>query len=73
MNGKVFPSEDDHALPTAARAREMCGVAGVGAPPTMYSSQNAALVQFKIRTPGEGFAFRVSFVQIKIIVKIFFC
>ena len=25
MNGKVFPSEDDHALPTAARAREMCG------------------------------------------------
>ena len=33
------------------------------APPTMFSSQNAALVQFKIRTPGEGFAFRVSFVQ----------
>ena len=66
MNGKVFPSEHDHSLPTAARAREMCGGGGLTAanvPPTMYSSQNAALVQFKIPTPGEGFSFRVSFVQ----------
>ena len=64
MNGKVFPSEFDHALPMASRAQEMCGRAEERVNlPTMYSSQNAALLQFRVPNRGGGFAFRVSFVH----------
>lgn len=64
MNGKVFPNEYDHASPMSSRAQEMCGRAEERITmPTMYSSQNAALVQFRVPSPGQGFAFRVSFVQ----------
>ena len=64
MNGKIFPSADDHALPMSSRAQEMCGraVERVGLP-TMFSSQNAALIQFRVPNRGEGFSFRVTFVQ----------
>ena len=64
MNGKVFPSEFDHALPMSSRAQEMCGRAEERVNlPTMYSSQNAALLQFRVPNRGGGFAFRVSFVH----------
>ena len=64
MNGKVFPNEYDHASPMSSRAQEMCGRAEERITmPTMYSSQNAALVHFRVPNPGQGFAFRVSFVQ----------
>ena len=68
MNGRVFPSAYDHALPMSSRAQEMCGRAEeerIAMPmpfPAMYSSQNAALIQFRVPNRGEGFSFRVSFV-----------
>ena len=58
LNGKVFPGQEDHQLSLDQRSNPHCS--GRGFQPFL-SSQNAALVSFKIPTPGQGFKLRVRF------------
>ena len=59
LNGKVFPGLDDHHLSLDQRSSPLCSARHRGA--SLLSSQNAALVSFKIPSPGQGFKLRVSF------------
>lgn len=52
MNGQVFPSELDHPLPGNDRFAEFCNKPVAR---TFISSQNAALIQYRIPTKGNGF------------------
>ena len=59
LNGKVFPGLEDHQLSLEQRSSPLCSGRHRGA--SLLSSQNAALVSFKIPSPGQGFKLRVSF------------
>ena len=50
--GQFFPSDDDHPLPFEMRYRTYCGN---NAPTVFVSSQNVALVQYRIPVKGQGF------------------
>lgn len=59
MNGHYFPSFNDHPLPMEQRYKEFCGIGK-----TKYilrSSQNAALIQYKLSDLKEGFTFTLRF------------
>nr|AWT97556.1 corticotropin-releasing hormone-binding protein [Eurytemora pacifica] len=62
LNGNIFPSSEDHQLPLKERSATFCNQE---TPPTkvVVSSQNAALVSYKIPTPGEGFSVRVKTIR----------
>lgn len=60
LNGEYFPSPNDHHLPMEQRVVSECGNRLVKH--RYVSSQNAALVQYRITTPGEGFSLRVRFI-----------
>ncbi|XP_020282228.1 corticotropin-releasing factor-binding protein [Pseudomyrmex gracilis] len=54
LNGEVFPSEADHMLPVKERVNEFCGKNGWRRK-TFSSSQNVALLQYKIPSSEKGF------------------
>lgn len=59
LEGQLFPSVYDHELDLAQRYKMYCGAQQ---PAKMFvSSQNVALIQFKIPNPGEGFKVIVNF------------
>jgi len=60
LNGNVVPSQEDHLLPLSKRFVEVCG--GDGAGTQIVSSQNAAMVQFKIENPGSKFSVSVKYI-----------
>ncbi|XP_067000519.2 corticotropin-releasing factor-binding protein [Anabrus simplex] len=59
LNQQFFPSAEDHSKPLNMRYREFCGPQKQKE--IFQSSQNAALVQYRIPTAGRGFSFRVRF------------
>ena len=64
MNGKVFPSEYDHAKPLPKRSVDVCGKKGKLARGVRFvSGQNAALVQYYVPRAGDGFSIRVTFLD----------
>jgi len=63
LNGNVFPGEDDHSLDVDARSTLLCS--GNSHKKVFVSSQNAALVSFKIPKQGQGFRISVKFIPNK--------
>lgn len=62
LNGNVIPSSEDHPLPWEKRFKEECGGVG-GGRQVLTSHQNAAMLQFKIPTPGHGFNLTVEYLH----------
>ncbi|CAH1790100.1 unnamed protein product [Owenia fusiformis] len=61
LQGQYFPSEQDHQVPIDSRFNSFCGE---DAPKKFYiSSQNVALLQFRIPVIGQGFQVKVNFPQ----------
>lgn len=61
LNGQLFPNDQDHQKPSLKRFSEMCGTKK---PKQVFkSSQNAALIQYRVPRRGNGFSFYVSFVK----------
>lgn len=61
LNGQLFPNEQDHPKPIYDRFFEICGFKK---PKQVFkSSQNAALIQFRVPRRGNGFSFYVTFVE----------
>ncbi|XP_063227583.1 corticotropin-releasing factor-binding protein isoform X2 [Bacillus rossius redtenbacheri] len=62
MNRQFFPSPSDHPKPLALRYHEFCGGDDRKLKKQVFeSSQNAALVQYRIPARGKGFSFSVRF------------
>jgi len=61
MNGHIFPSEYDHKLHLNERVVQLCKETFPRSHKLrLRSSQNVALLQYKIPQAGQGFIFRVS-------------
>lgn len=58
LNREIVPGMHDHPLPIQERYTPFCGV---GPDKIFVSSQNVALIQYRILAAGEGFKVRVSF------------
>ncbi|XP_014484378.1 PREDICTED: corticotropin-releasing factor-binding protein [Dinoponera quadriceps] len=54
MDGEIFPSEADHSLPIKDRVNEFCGKSRWYRK-TFTSSQNAAVLQYRIPMRNKGF------------------
>jgi len=54
MNGEIFPSEGDHPLLMKDRVNEFCG-RNRWFRKTFVSSQNAAILQYRVPLRGKGF------------------
>lgn len=61
LNGEFFPSPEDHQLPLDQRVQSECGSHQVMR--RYLSSQNAALVQYRVPRLGQGFSLRVNYVK----------
>ncbi|XP_040052606.1 corticotropin-releasing factor-binding protein [Gasterosteus aculeatus] len=57
LKGEKFPSRQDHQLPLHQRYTDYCSSAAPGA--TSRSSQNVAMVFFRIHSPDSGFTLAV--------------
>uniref|UniRef100_A0A5F9CWU7 Corticotropin-releasing factor-binding protein n=1 Tax=Oryctolagus cuniculus TaxID=9986 RepID=A0A5F9CWU7_RABIT len=57
LKGEKFPSSQDHPLPTPARYMDFCtgGLSGQ----SVTSSQNVAMILFRVHDPGNGFTVTV--------------
>lgn len=62
LNGQLFPSSNDHQLERSLRFRPVCGNQVPFSLRTVRMSQNVALLQFRIQSPGEGFQVNVRFI-----------
>lgn len=61
LQGELFPSPDDVEGGLHAQYRTYCGRRS---PPAVFTaSQNAALIQFRVPTPGQGFRATVRFLR----------
>lgn len=61
LQGELFPSPEEAEGGLDAQYKTFCGAA---APPTLFtSSQNVALVQFRVPRAGQGFRVRVRFLR----------
>lgn len=61
MNGHIFPSEYDHSHTIDSRVVQLCSETfPLRRRLRLSSSQNVALLQYKIQELGEGFVFKVS-------------
>ena len=60
LNGNVFPGADDHPLGVDDRSNLLCS--GSASKKVFVSSQNAALVSFKIPKAGQGFRISVKYI-----------
>ena len=58
MNQQYFPSPEDHQQSIEGRLHNLCGQLVTK---TFLSSQNVALIQHLVTTPGEGFTVSVRF------------
>ncbi|XP_008201043.1 corticotropin-releasing factor-binding protein isoform X2 [Tribolium castaneum] len=61
LNGEFFPSPSDHPLPLNSRFTEFCGKRKVKQ--TFKSSQNVALIQYRMPAKGTSFGFSVRFIK----------
>lgn len=61
LNGGYFPSLSEHRLSLEDRVSEFCGLSRPSR--AFVSSQNAALVQYRVPKRSRGFSFRVSFLK----------
>lgn len=61
LNGQLFPNELDHPKPMEERFYEFCGTKK--RKQVYKSSQNAALIQYRVPRRGNGFSFYVSFIN----------
>lgn len=61
LNGEYFPSPADHALPMNSRFHEFCGQRKVKQ--VFTSSQNVALIQYRMPAKGSSFGFSVRFIK----------
>ncbi|XP_075231482.1 corticotropin-releasing factor-binding protein [Lycorma delicatula] len=59
LSGQFFPSAEDHPKPLTQRFSEFCGIRKNKQ--IFISSQNAALVQYRVPQRGKGFSFIVRF------------
>ncbi len=59
MGGEYFPSPDDHPLALTDRVISECG--NRQTKKLFVSSQNAALVQYRVASHGQGFSLRVRY------------
>lgn len=59
--GQFFPSEFDTSVVMEERYKTYCGDSLPSG--TFISSQNVALIQFRIPTPGQGFAVAINFIK----------
>lgn len=57
LKGEKFPSRQDHQLPLHQRYTDYCSSTGPGA--TSRSSQNVAMIFFRIHSPDSGFTLAV--------------
>ncbi|XP_004420497.1 PREDICTED: corticotropin-releasing factor-binding protein [Ceratotherium simum simum] len=57
LKGEKFPSSQDHPLPTTERYRDFCESGGIGR--SIRSSQNVAMIFFRVHEPGSGFTLTV--------------
>lgn len=56
LNGELFPNEGDHSLPIKDRVTEFCGKNRWYRSKKIFtSSQNAALIQYRVPLRGRGF------------------
>jgi hypothetical protein len=62
LNRQFFPSPEDHPKPLNMRYHEFCDQRRVKQP--LESSQNAALVQYRMPARGSGFSFSVRYPKI---------
>lgn len=53
LKGEKFPSRQDHPLPLHQRYTDYCSSEGAGA--SSRSSQNVAMLFFRLHGPGSGF------------------
>ncbi|XP_011331751.1 corticotropin-releasing factor-binding protein [Ooceraea biroi] len=60
LNGEVFPSEGDHPLLMKERVNEFCGK-NRWFRKTFVSSQNAAILQYRVPLRGKGFVVSVKY------------
>jgi hypothetical protein len=63
LNGNVFPGDNDHPLGVEDRSPLLCS--GTASKKVYVSSQNAALVSFKIPKEGQGFRISVKYIHNK--------
>lgn len=63
LNGNVFPGDNDHPLGVEDRSTLLCS--GTASKKVYVSSQNAALVSFKIPKEGQGFRISVKYIHNK--------
>ncbi|CAH1404057.1 unnamed protein product [Nezara viridula] len=61
LNGGYFPSPGEHRLPIEDRVSEFCGMTRPSR--AFISSQNAALIQYRVPKRSRGFSFRVNFLK----------
>ncbi|XP_026198292.1 corticotropin-releasing factor-binding protein-like [Anabas testudineus] len=57
LKGEKFPSSQDHQLPLHQRYTDYCSSTAPGA--TSHSSQNVAMIFFRIQSPDSGFTLGV--------------
>ncbi len=57
LKGEKFPSRQDHQLPLHQRYTDYCSSTAPGA--TSRSSQNVAMIFFRIHSPDSGFTLAV--------------
>ncbi|XP_076636932.1 corticotropin releasing hormone binding protein isoform X2 [Colletes latitarsis] len=62
LNGEIFPSEMDHRLSLKQRNSEFCGKS-MGMKRTLVSSQNVAVIRYRIPVAGKGFTVLARFVN----------
>ncbi|XP_076232503.1 corticotropin releasing hormone binding protein [Calliopsis andreniformis] len=62
LNNEVFPSDMDHQLSLKQRNDEFCGK-NLGMKKTLLSSQNVAVIRYKVPKPGKGFTVFARFVK----------
>nr|CAH7717882.1 unnamed protein product [Callosobruchus chinensis] len=61
LNGEFFPSPEDHPRPMRTRLTELCGQKKIKK--VFVSSQNVALIQYRMPARGSSFSFYVRFIK----------
>ncbi|XP_060524550.1 corticotropin-releasing factor-binding protein [Cylas formicarius] len=61
LNGQLFPNLEDHPLPLKKRFNEFCGRRKIKH--TFTSSQNVALIQYRVPSRGSSFGFSIRFIK----------
>lgn len=62
LNGELFPSETDHRLSLKQRNDEFCGKS-MEMKKTFLSSQNVAVIRYRIPKPAKGFTILARFIK----------